>query len=72
MEAPHTLYVGDNFAADYVGAINAAMNAVLIDPTDQYQVSNRLAHLFDLERFLDERERVGKRPFPIPNACYFV
>ena len=46
------LYVGDSFAADYEGAKNVQMNALLIDGQGNRVVSESVAHLFDLEVYL--------------------
>jgi putative hydrolase of the HAD superfamily len=47
------LYVGDNFHADYLGATNLSLKAVLIDPQNKHGVSEKLSHLFELEGYLE-------------------
>ncbi|MCL4505914.1 MAG: HAD family hydrolase [Chloroflexi bacterium] len=37
LQAQQTLYVGDNYYADIVGALNVGMDAVLIDPRDIFR-----------------------------------
>ena len=46
------LYVGDSFAADYEGAKNIQMKAVLIDAQRKNDRPEFVGHLFDLERYL--------------------
>lgn len=45
-----SVFVGDSFAADYVGATNAGLRSLLIDPERRHQVPDaaRLAHILDV------------------------
>lgn len=56
--AAHTLYVGDNYYADVVGARNAGLHAVLLDPNGLFPdadcpVITSLEALNNLEELLD-------------------
>jgi putative hydrolase of the HAD superfamily len=44
-----SVYVGDTFAADYVGATNAGLRCLLIDPEHRHDVpnANRMRHILD-------------------------
>ena len=48
-KAETSVYVGDSFAADYVGATDAGMRCLLIDPENRHAVppANRLRHILD-------------------------
>ena len=54
--ASSSVYVGDSFEADYVGATGIGMSALLIDPLETAPVpeGDRLRSLLDLEARLDE------------------
>lgn len=45
-----SVFVGDSFAADYVGATNAGLRSLLIDPERRHQVpdAGRIAHILDV------------------------
>jgi putative hydrolase of the HAD superfamily len=49
-----TLYIGDSYVADYLGAKGAGMPALLIDPRQESLVPSheRLSHVFDTEQWL--------------------
>jgi putative hydrolase of the HAD superfamily len=44
-----SIYVGDSFAADYMGATNAGLRCLLIDPEHCHNVAdaNRMTHILD-------------------------
>jgi len=44
-----SVYVGDTFAADYLGATNAGLRCLLIDPAHRHEVpdANRMRHILD-------------------------
>ena len=44
-----SVYVGDTFAADYLGATNAGLRCLLIDPEHRHDVpdANRIRHILD-------------------------
>lgn len=45
-----SVYIGDSFAADYVGAANAGLRCLLIDPEHRHHLpaSQRLAHILEI------------------------
>lgn len=45
-----SVYIGDSFAADYVGATNAKLRCLLIDPEHRHDVpdANRLMHILEV------------------------
>lgn len=45
-----SLYVGDSYSADYLGALGAGLRALLIDPDGKYNIppEERLSHLLEL------------------------
>jgi putative hydrolase of the HAD superfamily len=45
-----SVYIGDSFAADYVGASNAGLRCLLIDPEQRYDLpdAHRLAHVLEV------------------------
>jgi putative hydrolase of the HAD superfamily len=49
-----TLYIGDSYVVDYLGAKGAGMPALLIDPRRESVVPahDRLSHVFDVEQWL--------------------
>jgi putative hydrolase of the HAD superfamily len=49
-----SVYVGDSFAADYLGATNAGLRCLLIDPERRHDVPdvNRIAHVLDVRALL--------------------
>jgi putative hydrolase of the HAD superfamily len=49
-----TLYIGDSYVVDYLGAKGAGMPALLIDPRQESIVPShdRLSHVFDTEQWL--------------------
>ncbi|MEW6269599.1 MAG: HAD family hydrolase [Thermodesulfobacteriota bacterium] len=53
-----SLYVGDSYAADYVGATRAGLRCLLIDPERRHDVpeTDRLAHVLDVRTRLLRRE----------------
>ena len=56
--APHrTLFVGDSYAADYLGAKRTGMHAALIDPgaSSPVPAAESMRSLFDLRAHLDAR-----------------
>lgn len=50
-----SVYIGDNFFADVVGALNVGMDAILIDPRDVFEkyYSRRVKHLPDVVEFIE-------------------
>jgi putative hydrolase of the HAD superfamily len=44
-----SVYVGDTFTADYLGATNAGLRCLLIDPNHRHDVpdANRMSHILD-------------------------
>ena len=54
VKAQSTIYVGDSYEADYVGALSAGIPALLIDPERELDVpsSDRLDSIFALEAAL--------------------
>lgn len=53
-----TLFVGDSYEADYLGATQVGMDCILIDAVQQARIpaENRLVNLYELENRLDTRE----------------
>ena len=49
-----SVYVGDSYSADYLGAIGAGLRGLLIDPECRYDVprTDRLAHVLELRALL--------------------
>lgn len=52
--AHEAVYVGDNYYADILGAINAGMAAVLVDRRDVFEkdFDRRIHHLHELVKWL--------------------
>jgi len=65
-----TLFVGDSYEADYLGATQVGIDCFLIDPSRQAPVpaANRLASLFELESRLGTRIERG-RPLAVTFKC---
>lgn len=53
-ESDRALYIGDSFAADYLGAKGVGMRCLLIDPQAKHDVSaaDRIAHILDVRQVL--------------------
>ncbi len=51
----NVLHVGDSYTADYLGAKNAGMHALLIDAKGEYQgkVQERIDTILSLEKYLE-------------------
>jgi putative hydrolase of the HAD superfamily len=51
-----SVYVGDTYAADYLGARGAGLRGLLIDPEDRHGVPppDRLAHILEARRLLQD------------------
>jgi FMN phosphatase YigB (HAD superfamily) len=51
-----SVYVGDSYATDYLGAIEAGLRGLLIDPEHRHDVpqSDRLAHVFETRTLLKD------------------
>lgn len=49
-----SVYVGDSFTADYLGATNAGLRCLLIDPERRHEVpdANRIAHILEVRALL--------------------
>ena len=49
-----SVYVGDSYSADYLGAVRAGLSGLLIDPEHRYDVprSHRLTHVFETRALL--------------------
>lgn len=49
-----SVYVGDSYSADYLGAVGAGLRGLLIDPEHRYDVprTNRLAHVLEARALL--------------------
>jgi HAD superfamily hydrolase (TIGR01549 family) len=58
-DARHSLYVGDVYSVDYLGAVRAGMQAVLFDVSGAYRDRNlpRVESLEQLEAALRDRDR---------------
>jgi putative hydrolase of the HAD superfamily len=54
MAPSETLYVGDSYVTDYLGATGVGMPALLIDPRHESAVpaNDRITHVFDIETWL--------------------
>lgn len=54
VQAAQAVYVGDNYYADIVGALNAGMDAVLVDRRDVFakEYDRRIHHLHELVNWL--------------------
>lgn len=66
-EPGETVYVGDNFFADVIGALNVGMDAILIDPRDVFErhYAKRVKHLRDVLDLIEAPQRsnvVAARP----------
>ncbi|MBQ3475113.1 MAG: HAD family hydrolase [Bacilli bacterium] len=46
------IMVGDNFDVDIIGAVNAGIKAILIDPNDKYEYENKIKNINELEELL--------------------
>jgi len=51
-----SVYIGDSYAADYLGAAGAGLRCLLIDADERHDVpeSSRLGHILDVRTLLDE------------------
>jgi putative hydrolase of the HAD superfamily len=49
-----TIHIGDSYADDFIGATNAGVRCIFIDPKMKYEgkISDRVNSLFDIEQFL--------------------
>jgi putative hydrolase of the HAD superfamily len=66
-ESQSAVYVGDSFAADYLGARGIGMRCLLIDPLAKQDVpaADRLTHILDVRQVLFEEEQSRyKRDLP--------
>ena len=54
-KAAESIYIGDHYQADYLGAINAGMNAILVDPNHQYATEVNMENRIDSVLTLPER-----------------
>jgi putative hydrolase of the HAD superfamily len=54
-----SVYVGDTFAADYLGSTNAGLRCLLIDPEHRHDVpdANRMSHILDASARLAPNRR---------------
>lgn len=46
------LYIGDEFSTDFIGAVNAGLQAIHFDVHETHQTTNRIGHLSELKAIL--------------------